>query len=319
MNNSSEKIIAAILSHIPKNVKPVSFLIDSLNISRESAYRRIRGEIPFTFEEIVKLALMLGISIDDTISFDDIERASFDFIAKDNAQSNFNRMLEKISMISDEIVKTEDTESIFALNRFPPVFLAISDALFKFGYYKASQRRNEKSVRETFSEIVLPENFIELQNNIRNNLPYIDPVIIIFDPNVFLSLIMDIEYYYRQKLISNEDLNLLKEEVSNLIRLFENMAQTGVSRYNSKIFIYLSSLFINANTGYIRRDSIEQSFFWFYETNPMAVLNQKLCETQKKWLLSLKRQSMLISQSNEIRQVIFFEKQQEYLKEHLGE
>lgn len=49
----SQKLISRILISIPDNINPVLYLMDLLDLSRESAYRRIRGEIPFTFWEIL--------------------------------------------------------------------------------------------------------------------------------------------------------------------------------------------------------------------------------------------------------------------------
>jgi len=62
--NLNKRIVASILKHIPENEKPVVYLINILNISCESIYRRLRGDIPFSIEELVKLASNLDFSID---------------------------------------------------------------------------------------------------------------------------------------------------------------------------------------------------------------------------------------------------------------
>ncbi len=60
-----KKIINKIISEIPLHIKPVDFLSATLDIAKESAYRRLRGEMAFTFEEIVKLSQKLEFSIDE--------------------------------------------------------------------------------------------------------------------------------------------------------------------------------------------------------------------------------------------------------------
>ena len=60
----NKKLVAIILKNISENKKPVTYLVNALNISRESAYRRIRGDIPFTVQELVTLAADLKFSID---------------------------------------------------------------------------------------------------------------------------------------------------------------------------------------------------------------------------------------------------------------
>src|SRR5215510_8773831 len=74
-----------ILESIPENIKPIEFLTELLNIGKESAYRRMRSEIPFTFEEITKLALELDFSVDEIIGKNKEERIFLDLQANSSA------------------------------------------------------------------------------------------------------------------------------------------------------------------------------------------------------------------------------------------
>ena len=62
--NLNSVLIAIVLDKIPTTIKPVSYLMELLNLSRESAYRRLRGEISFSFEETAKLSTALDFSVD---------------------------------------------------------------------------------------------------------------------------------------------------------------------------------------------------------------------------------------------------------------
>jgi hypothetical protein len=60
-----------------------------------------------------------------------------------------------------------------------------------------------------------------------------------------------------------------------------------------------------------------EAIFWIFSINPVNIFSPELCKLQKKWLLSLKRQSTLISQSNEILQNDFFDSQRAFLNNNL--
>lgn len=45
-------LIAAIQNGTPEYTNPAAILTDKLNIGREAAYRRLRGEVPFTLSLI---------------------------------------------------------------------------------------------------------------------------------------------------------------------------------------------------------------------------------------------------------------------------
>jgi hypothetical protein len=57
-----------LLESIPDNVKKVSYVRNLLGIGREAAYRRLRGEIPFTAGELLTIAVNLNESIDDVLN-----------------------------------------------------------------------------------------------------------------------------------------------------------------------------------------------------------------------------------------------------------
>ena len=54
--NLNKIVLTKILDIMPENLKPVTLLMDVLDIGKESAYRRLRGEKPFSMEEIYKLS-----------------------------------------------------------------------------------------------------------------------------------------------------------------------------------------------------------------------------------------------------------------------
>ena len=75
--NLNKIVLTKILDIMPENLKPVTLLMDVLDIGKESAYRRLRGEKPFSMEEIYKLSLVLNFSLDEIISNDKSDAAAY--------------------------------------------------------------------------------------------------------------------------------------------------------------------------------------------------------------------------------------------------
>src|SRR3954469_9141510 len=78
-----------IKSVVPPNISFVDEIADVLDISNDSAYRRIRGEKEITFEEIQKLSNRFKVSIDQILNLRNdgilfsgnfIEHENFDFL-----------------------------------------------------------------------------------------------------------------------------------------------------------------------------------------------------------------------------------------------
>jgi hypothetical protein len=51
-----------------------------------------------------------------------------------------------------------------------------------------------------------------------------------------------------------------------------------------------------------------------HSTSPVLIRNQEICQKNKKWLESMKKTAVLITQSNETRQLEFITKQHDYIE-----
>jgi len=314
----NKRIVANVLKHIPKNKKVVVYLVNTLNISRESAYRRMRGDIPFTIEELIKLATKLDFSI-DTIYGQEKQNHAFDDFSRlgNNTTDFFIVMLKKYDELYERIKNANTLETIMAFNTFPPPFYMDFFNLFKFMYYKWLHQ-DECIYRNTpYSKTVLPEEVIIYQRKMKGSYLHGNNVVLILDMNIILNLIQEIQYFYHRKLLTNEELLILKEEVVQLIDLYENIVQSG-KMGSAKVHIYLSSLCVNSNTVYYEYDDKMEPFFWIFTINPVVIQNPGIISMQLKWLYTLKRQSSLITQSNEIMQAEFFFRQREYIDKYLS-
>lgn len=62
-----DNLLNAVREKIPQRTVLVNTLVDLLCIEKEAVYRRLRGEVAFTFAEIVTIANEFGISLDNLI------------------------------------------------------------------------------------------------------------------------------------------------------------------------------------------------------------------------------------------------------------
>jgi len=314
----NKRLVENVLKHIPENKKPVIYLVNTLNISRESAYRRMRGDIPFTVEELITLATKLEFSIDDVYDQEKQNHAFFDYSRMGKGATNFFLiMLKKYNELLEKISYSKKVEIMMAFNMLPPPFYSNFNNLFKFVYYKWLYQDTEINRNMLYSEIVLPDEIAILQKKLKKNILKNANVTFILDMGIFLNLIKEMQYFHQRKFITNDELLLLKEEMQHFIGFYEDMVQTGLHE-SAKIQLYLSTLCVNSNTVCYKYDDKVDPLFWIYTINPVVIQNAEFASMQLKWFNSLKRQSALITQSNEILQAEFFFQQREYIDKYLS-
>ncbi|GHT72602.1 hypothetical protein AGMMS50262_01780 [Bacteroidia bacterium] len=321
-NNFNDIIVDYVLKNTPDNVMPVSSIMEILGLSKETAYRRLRQEIPFTFDEVSKLALALHFSIDELIEGSKKETFSFDLQSKivSPAANAYFSQFQEYNNYLEKLVTAKHAEILITLNEFPPVFFVLSDQLFKFCYFQWLHSHSEKPVLYSFSDLTLNPQLLALKEEILTNITKMDNVSVIMSSYVYLRTIKSIQYYYQCKLITADELLLLKQDMLDFINLLAKLAKTGYVNDETKvgIDIYLSPLNINSNILYLEYDKMRETHFWIYPMNPFIIRNPEICSIQKKWCQSLKKQSMFITLSGEIFQAEFNEKQRVYAETYLS-
>jgi hypothetical protein len=211
-------------------------------------------------------------------------------------------------------IKCKNALSLMAINLIPSLFLVYFDNLFKFMYYRWTHQESESSLSYSFSNVTLPSGIIALKDKIKADFRRNDNNTFILDPNIFVNTMNCILYYYRRKLITVEELQLLKNELAELIDLMENIMQTGVFAPGARFYFYLASINIESNSSYVEYDNQATSHFLTFTMNPVAIHNSEICRIHKKHLESLQKYSTLITQSNEILQVKYITQQRKYIQ-----
>lgn len=82
MRNINTDLIDAMKIYLPKGNNLANALMDILYLGKEATYRRLRGEVPFTFAEVATISQHMGISLDKIVGAD----------LNDNAIVNLNML-----------------------------------------------------------------------------------------------------------------------------------------------------------------------------------------------------------------------------------
>lgn len=319
MNDTSIKatLSEAITKAVPEGSNPASVVAKILNIGKESAYRRLRGSINFSFKEIATLANHLGISLDILFGLIQQEDALFKLRLLNEGHSidiymsklaEYTSILHNITSTSNNVVfrLAQNSLSLYNIFRHP--------TLSKFYLFKWLRQTQPSYVNLKFADFELPNQFREIQDAYISEMQKISHFILILDPNIYSSSIKDIDYFYKVNLVTNQELNLLKQDLLSSIHNLETMATSGFSAKGARIEMFLSSIDIETSYIHIESESQHYSEFLIFSIFSLDTKNMTLSQTQKDWIDSLKRYSTSITQCGEIQRYNFFNKQREMVE-----
>lgn len=314
----NEKINYIIDSRVPKNQKLVSFVMELLNISKESVYRRLRNEIPYTVEELAILASNFDISVDEVLGYVSKEKAYF-YLNKTiftSADDSYRNVLRSAIETINEVSESEYSEATLVGNRLPLAFLMEFDKLSKLNYFKWVYQAKNLAMNSKFSGMEIPSDIIEIHKDYIRACEKIKKAVAIFDDNIIRAMVKVIKYCYLRNLITDNELLALKDEINLLLDRFEYISFTGTNEKGTKILFYVSELDIETNNTFFEYDDGKMCVLsWSSGINPIVIHNKAVCEEHKLFRRSILKHSTLISMSNEIDRMKFFSKQRKIVEQ----
>jgi hypothetical protein len=199
-----------------------------LEISTDSAYRRIRGDKPISFDNLLKLSARFNISIDQFLQ---LQSNGFIFSGKLSYPSgNFFEQYLNNMLHQFEFIRSFDHKHFYFLpNDIPPFvyFQFPKLAAFTFFYYMKSLLNLEEMKDVKFSVEKINEEHVKLGKKVQDSFNHI-PSTEIWGTDAIDGILRHISFYKDTHVFeSNKDILCLYDNLYDLINHIEKQAELG--------------------------------------------------------------------------------------------
>ncbi|MCX6245312.1 MAG: hypothetical protein NTU98_11480 [Bacteroidetes bacterium] len=301
---------------LPSNLSLVDVMSDLLQVSSDSAYRRIRGETPLTLDEIILICNHFKVSFDALTS---LQAGTVNFsYNKVEKEADFIRYLTeirdemtRISRASEKsITYTAVDIPIFHYFRFPEYFY------FKMFYWLRSVAYDPDYLTKKYRvSDVLPE-VVDLCKQL-SDLYAIVPSTEVWSDSILNSIIKQIIYYWNAGLFESKDdaLKLIDgvrktlEHVQREAEMNMKLLVSGETNNFDKNFqLYYSDIEIGNNFIIVSIGHLKVVYSSFHTFNKMFTTNRDFCDLTEYWTNTLIKQANLISGVAEKLRFQFFKR-----------
>ena len=316
LEKSNAALIEAIHAHTPRHSNPASMLMDILNIGREAAYRRLRGEVLFSFGEACLLCARMHFSLDRVLGLAAGENVSFQLKFKEfvSPLETYNDILERDIAFFREVASDPTTEFATATNSLPAEFYGKYENLNRFKIFKWLYQHEVGGPEvRTFEELKLPAKLLQNSQEYVTGAQSAATTYLIFDDSNFKHWLNALRAYREMHLISPESVRILRDELFEMLAEMERIACNGEFGNGNRVFLYLSDIDLESSYSYVTTGKHQAVNIGLFSLNGLRTPDPLMYEYVKKWIRTQSRFSTLISGSGELRRIHYFKRQREII------
>lgn len=310
-NSFYENFLKALNGRFSKKSQVVDQLLDVLPISKEAIYRRLRGEVSFTIQEIATIAEKSGISLDNIVG--PVSQKSRPFSLK---LTNYPRpeeidyqMVEEFIDLLKDIQNDPTSQEGIAAKMIPDSLHLKFENITRFYLFKWLGQYENAKTSPKFNEVRPTDRMLKLLQDLWAQHQMIKTTYYILDRMMVQNFVDDVKYFMDVKLITSEDARELKEDLYLFIDHLEKMAIKGTNNAGNNVYIYISNINFEAGFSYIDSQQYKLSLIRSFTLHDVVSLDEKTLESAKTWMHSLIKTSSLISKTGEIERISFFKTQ----------
>jgi len=308
-----DRFIDALFLKYPKRITLVAALMDLLHIEREAVYRRLRKDVAFSIFEIAKISSSWNISLDNIIGIYSGQipflMRPFNYIAPSEQEI---KIIQHIIQTIKDLKDCPDAEFLDVCNKIPRQLLAGFGYLNQFYLFKWNYEYGNNNEDVPLSKIIISEEKLKLTAEFHKAVKHVPQTNFIFDRLLFENLVNDILYFNSIQMITNEEKQLIKKDLYDLLDYLSKVATNGCyPETQSKVNLYVSHINVNTNYSYTYTNQASICFVHVFDKFEIYTFDAQMVSNFRTWLQLKKRSSIQISEVDKKSRIEFFTKQRQ--------
>lgn len=314
--NVQSSFLEQVKKKLPANVSLADEIAEVLNISRDSAYRRIRGETVLSLDEAKTLCTKFGLSLDSLLAIQS-EIIPFRHLVVNNKPETFEQwlrsMLENLELIAKysgdrEIVFTAKDVPVFHYFRYPEL------CAFKMFFWMKSVLNHPELQTKKFSPSLVRNEFITLAKKIAKVYNDVPSVEVWSDETTNVTL-KQLEFYHESGFFTkSSDSTPIFDQYLQMTQDIKEYASRGFKQPDVPFTLYKNEIMIADNTILYRMGDKKTVYISHNITELLLTAHETFTDQTVNFINNLQSRSVLISTTGEKERNKFFNRVEEKIE-----
>lgn len=303
-SNLQSLLFQQIKNRIPGNLSFVHEIAALLEISYDSAYRRIRCEKELSLDELVKLGSKYNVSLDSILNLSG-NNVVFRHYSLESSKFKIKDWLTIIQEDMWRIHQSRDKEIIYAA-KDPPLFHYFQFpeiAAFKFFFWEKTLFEFPEHEDKRFRIDDLDQEIVDIGRKLLNESITI-PTVEIWNEDTFNILFRQIEYYWISGYFEKkDDLSNLIDKLEKWVRHIQKQADRGfkflydypAEGIENSFMMYENEVVLNDNVIFVKLDDMSSVYITYNVLSLLITQEPSICSNVEQYMHALMKKSNIIS------------------------
>lgn len=303
------------LRRVAPNKSLADEIADVLQISNDSAYRRIRCETAITIDEVVTLCQHFRVS-PEILTEKTPGTVTFSYKSLTSDTIDLDSYLKSIIQDLENALNFPNPHLYFAAEDVPLFHHLDYTYLtpFKFFYWRKSILNDKTLQGKKFDTKVISASSLALAKKI-NQLYVTIPCTEIWTEETISSILSQVTYYADSGLFTTKkdalnvigDIRLMAEHLQRQAEINTKCLRSDKDPILNQSFnLYSCEVQIGNNSILVNTDKLKISLLSFNTFNSLLTFNLNYCNENEHWIQNLIKKSVLISSVSEKQRLQFF-------------
>lgn len=314
--NVQSSFLEQIKKKLPVNTSLADEIAETLNISRDSAYRRIRGETVLSLDEAKTLCNKFEVSLDALTGLKS-GIIPFRHLVVNNKPETFEQwlklMLENLELINrysgnKEIVFTAKDVPVFHYFRYPEL------CAFKMFFWMKSVLSYPEFQSKKFASNSVRSDLLSLARKISKTYHEVPSVELWSEETTNVTL-KQLEFYHESGFFNSAaDSTPVFDEYKQMVSDIKDFAARGYKQEGASFTLYKNEILIADNTVLYRMDDRITVYISHNITELLLTTHEPFTLQTENFINNLQARSVLISTTGEKERNKFFNRMDEKIE-----
>jgi hypothetical protein len=299
--------LESIKQRLPPSISLADELAEALSISRDSAYRRIRGETVLSLDEAKALCVKYKVSL-DTLLTPTPDMVSFQVRNVDHKNFTLHHWLASILGNLEMLASFAEREMFYSAKDVPIFYHFSSPQLaeFKIYFWEKVVLKYPHLSEVKFQAGVIPRETITLGSRVWDRFST-QPCTEIWSLETMHITMRQIEFCHECGYFEDPSSAVRMATLYlDLIRQIRRWTEQGAKPGNGSLTLYKNDILIADNTVYFKIGDKRVAFVTYNGMNILTTMQEHFCNQTEEYLKHLLSRAQLISTTGEKERNRFF-------------